>query len=234
MRTVGFDLIRICVAFLVVSVAGAAESFLQKQVSVSLVADLEALLGPGSLQRRASLLEGRLLTMYRALPKTSEQILAHGTARYALHRVLADLHGWSISALAANATTFNTTSLVGSGILRGLLPPHLEHLFGKHIGAEGFNLRDLAILTSTIEHLVHEDQKSILRKSCEFLDLPTVGPMSENDMETIIALYMVTFMQNWDASGSSVKQAHVRLKRGFTSYPGWNDAAMLLRDELRV
>ena len=54
-------------------------------------------------------------------------------------------------------TTFNTTSLVGSGILGGLLAAHLEHIFGKHIDAEGVHLRDLAILDSTIEHLVHED-----------------------------------------------------------------------------
>merc|ERR1719197_2470743 len=204
----------------------AADPFLQKLEVESLRGELELALGSNCFQGRLSNLELQLQPMFAALPKTSRGLLTHSAARYALHRVGSDRHGWTIRGLEANMDNFNTSSLVTSGVLRELLPEHIESIFVKHIGKEGFNLQNLALLAATIDHLIREDQKAVLRKACELLDLSTVDAMGEEDLRTIIQLYMAMFLRpNLTPSMKVLKG----MRNG--GYPGWTETTLLLDDE---
>jgi len=211
--------------------AAAADSFLQKQESASLLADLELVFGPHSLERRVDKLEARVQTMFAALPKRSGQLVAHSTARYALNRVLNGMYGWSLPGLENGHAHFNTTDLISSGILNGLMPDHLQQIFARHIQPEGFQLRDLAILGGTMEHLVHENQKEILLEACEYLDLPTVGQLGETSLMTIIQLYKMAFLQQTGTTKWGMDEAVSKLRTGHKSYPGWPEVLLLLSDE---
>jgi hypothetical protein len=218
--------------------AAAGDSFLQKSSSQNetLLASLEAAFGPGSLEQRAYKLEGLLKSTFLSLPKKdSHSRISHAAARYALHRILLAHHGWSISGLEPNATTFNTTSLVGSGILKDLVPAHIEEVFEAHVGIDGFGLKDLALLAATIEHLVHADQKLVLLKVCELFDLPVVGDMSEDEMRSLILYYKALFLVAGSAhvqfDSVSAPQLKKYLRTAERGYPGWEDTVMFLDDE---
>jgi len=214
----------------------AADSFLEKSSgqSETLLASLQAVFGPGSLEQRTPTLERILRPTFSSLPKSHGRI-SHAGARYALHRILLQLHGWSVTGLEPNATTFNTTSLVGSGILKDIVPTHVEDIFEAFVGVDGFGLADLAALAGTIEHLVHEDQKTVLLKVCELFDLPVLGDMGEEEMRTLIMYYKAVFLVTGSThvkidtiSAPDLKKLLRRAERG---YPGWADTVLFLDDE---
>jgi hypothetical protein len=215
----------------------AAEPFLQKQSgnNETLLTSLQAVFGPHSLTARVQTLEDKLRPMFFSLPKTSQARISHAAARYALHRIALELHGWSISGLEPNATTFNTTSLVGSGILRGLVPTHIEGIFDEHVGVDGFGLQDLAILAATIEHLVHDDQKHVMMKVCELFDLPVVGEMEADDMKHLITFYKAVFLvarsTHMDIDTLTADKLEKLLATAERGYPGWADTVLFLDDE---
>merc|ERR1740138_1211271 len=155
-------------------------------MDTSLLSEVQLALGSDCFQGRLEELKTRVKPMFVSLPKDSQNLLSHSTVRYALHRITTARHGWTITGLEPSIDNFNTSSLVNSGILRGLLPAHVESIFEKHIGTAGFNLQSLALLAGTIDHLVREDQRVILRKACELLNVPTIGSISEEQMQNII------------------------------------------------
>merc|ERR1719396_112287 len=112
-------------------------------------------LGANMLRSRANRLQERIRPLFLSLPKNSNGQLSHASARYALHRVIVDMHGWSIEGLEPNVSTYNATSLVGSGALRGVLPANVESIFEDKIGSDGFTLQEIAALAGTLEHSVH-------------------------------------------------------------------------------
>jgi hypothetical protein len=231
-------------AFVIVSMAvwqmRAGEVFLQRETEHNerLIESLEAVLGPDGLRARVDKLENHLRPLFNALPKHGQNMLSHASARYALHRVIGDLHGWSIAGLEPSATTYNTTSLVGSGILRGVVPPHIERILDDYVGGQGFSLYDLAVLAGTIEHLVHDDQKVILRRVCEVFDLPTLGHMDAHLMRRAILMYKAMFLVgtgslNLDISKFTAQDAEKLLSHAGRRYPGWEDVVVFMDDEIQ-
>lgn len=230
MALVSLQSVLLCGAGLSILQNCAADPFLQKKAQANLLTDLESVLGHGSLEGRLDKLETRLQPMFLSLPKASGNLLAHATARYALHRISLDVHGWTIAGLEPGAINSTATSLVASGILRGLFPAHVEAIFQNHISADGFSMRDLSVLAATVEHFVHTQQKQTLRKACEMLNLPTMGPMDEADMRKIVQIYMAGFLQAVD-----VEKVTEQFLRAMTrAYPGWGQTVMLLDDEREI
>jgi len=211
----------------------AADPFLQKiDVDSNLLNDVKSALGAGCFHGRLEDLKTRLQPMFVSLPKSSQNMLSHSAARYALHRISTDRHGWTISGLEPNLDNFNTSSLMNSGILRELLPGHIESIFAAHIGEGGFTLQSLAILSGTIDHLVREDQRTILRKACELLDVATIGSISEKEMRDVIQMYMVSFLRaNMIPPQHYDRYMAKALDIIHKEYPGWPETVMLLDDE---
>merc|ERR1719456_774141 len=94
--------------------------------------------------------------MFGAMPKNENGKLGSSAAGYVLHRVFVQRHGWFIGALepAGNSlAAWNSSS--PTSILEERVPQHVQDLFEKRLGARGLGLKELAILASTLEHLVH-------------------------------------------------------------------------------
>lgn len=214
----------------------AADPFLQKQQKTSLLEDIEAVLGQDSIGSRLDKLKTRLQPMFLSLPHMSTDLVSHAAARYALHRITVDLHRWRIAGLEPTPDTFNTTSLHGTG-MHSLLPPHIADIIEAHIGSGGFGLRDLAIVASTIVHHVHDGQIAILRKACELIDLPTVGPMDEKSMMRIIALYKAAFLRGIGVDQMSTFSPE-KLERMMSlmtrTYPGWVETMDFVSDQRQI
>jgi hypothetical protein len=109
-------------------------------------------------------------------------------------------------------------------------------MFAESIGADGFNLRDLAILASTAQHLVHMDQQAILLRVCELFGHPTVGPIDHIQMRELILMYEAVFLIGADSKvdirSFSAVQANKLLRLAPKAYPGWDDVVMFVDDEI--
>jgi len=96
-------------------------------------------------------------------------------------------------------------------------------------------MEDLVILASTVEYFVHDDQKGYLRKICEAMDLPTVGHMSDLNMRGLSKAYLALFLQYITAQKLREGLSFAKLSSYVQSvYPGWNDAAQFIDDELET
>merc|ERR1740138_1994669 len=103
-------------------------------MDTSLLSEVQLALGSDCFQGRLDELQARVKPMFVSLPKDARNLLSHSTVRYALHRITTARHGWTITSLEPSIDNFNTSSLVNSGILRELLPPHIESIFEKYVG----------------------------------------------------------------------------------------------------
>jgi hypothetical protein len=235
---VGFKLCLIAFAS-AVSPSLTADPFLHKQIrdDAFLLKSIESALGGDGLRGRVDKLHARLRPLFLSLPKNSKHLLSHAAARYALHRIIVEMHGWSIAGLEPNASTFNTTSLVGSGMLRSIVPEHIEYIFEDGVGGDGFTLQALAVLAATVEHLVHDHQQMIVRRVCELFGFPTAGAMNLQDVRTVVHLYKAVFLigagdENIDLSTFTAPLARRLLEEAPERYPGWDDTALFLDDEI--
>merc|ERR1719174_3512348 len=107
-----------------------------------------------------------LRPMFGAVTKNENGKLGSAAAGYVLHRVFVQRHGWFIRALepAGNAlASWNTSN--PTSILEERVPEHVQNLFEKRLGQRGLGLKEIAILASTLEHLVHVESLQRLNVS---------------------------------------------------------------------
>jgi|Transcript_96320 hypothetical protein len=127
----------------------------EEDIQTSLLEEVEGTLGTGSAAHRLRLLEAVLKPMYDALPKNEHGNLGHSVVRYALHRLFVLRHGWNIKGLGRNSEESNITS--PAGILKDHVPTYIQNIFEKRLGDKGLGLHDLAVMASTLEHLIHKE-----------------------------------------------------------------------------
>jgi hypothetical protein len=156
-----------CLLFSVLATHGAANEFLkatpkelqervsEEDIQTSLLEEVEGTLGTGSAANRLRLLEATLKPMYDALPKNEHGNLGHSAVRYALHRLFVLRHGWNIKGLGRHAEESNITS--PAGILKDHVPTYIQNIFEKRLGDKGLGLHELAVMASTLEHLINKE-----------------------------------------------------------------------------
>merc|ERR1719353_764064 len=130
-----------------------SESVSEEDIRVSLLDEVEGSLGKGSASRRLSQMEATLRPIVAALPKNAYGNLERSAVSYALHRLFVLRHGWVIKGLGAEAAKQNSSS--PAGVLKDQVPAYIADLFEQRLEGKGFSLHELAILASTIEHLIH-------------------------------------------------------------------------------
>ena len=63
------------------------------------------------------------------------------------------------------------------------------------------------------------------------MDLPTMGPMSEQDMIAIIRLYRILLSSGIPTKHLTKRKVDRVLKEALRAYPGWIDVAAFMDDE---
>merc|ERR1719421_246342 len=94
--------------------------------------------------------------MFRAIPKNRNGKLGAAAAGYVLHRIFVQRHGWFIRALEPQGNSlaaWNSSKPIS--VLEERVPAHVLELFEKRLGDHGLGLKELSILASSLEHLVH-------------------------------------------------------------------------------
>lgn len=117
-------------------------------------------------QRIASL-QQELSTIYAALPKNSRGALRMSTARYLLHRLFVQRHGWHFKGLAPEGDTWDSIS--PSHVLDDRAPKAIAALFREK---NDISLADLAALAALLENMVHSEADVRLAAAFNALDFP--------------------------------------------------------------
>jgi hypothetical protein len=194
----------------------------EADVHSALLQEIESSLGHGSATNRLALLEATLMPLFTALPKNEHGRLEHSTVRYALHRLFVMRHGWNIKGLRSDSVALNSST--PAGVLQGQVPSYVQELFEHRLEGKGLGLYELAVLASTIEHLIHNEAAGKMAAVFEVLSLPPRGSLSEEEVEEALDTYMMAFIIGQNVSSLSlrkIRKLNVMMPEIFT---GWRDA----------
>jgi len=194
----------------------------EADVQSALLQEIESSLGQGSATNRLALLEATLMPLFTALPKNEHGRLEHSTVRYALHRLFVMRHGWNIKGLRSDSVALNSST--PAGVLQGQVPSYVQELFEHRLEGKGLGLYELAVLASTIEHLIHNEAAGKMAAVFEVLSLPPRSILSEEEVEEALDTYMMAFIIGQNVSSLSlrkIKKLNVMMPEIFT---GWRDA----------
>jgi hypothetical protein len=200
---------------------------------------LRAVLKVASAQSaRLVQLQDELKPIYEVLPKNSEGQLNNGTSRYALHRYFSEKHGWAVKGMqpagAAWMATMSVTDDV-KDITKYMVPAYMQHALLSEIGKTSFDLKSLATMAATIEHLIHAEVLATLHSIYTTLELPIPGDRSEQQVRDILETYVMihAFGVNLDVSVlEDVRRAKAHLEKTHASWPGLKAYVWEVKNEM--
>lgn len=207
---------------------GERERLSEQDIRVSLLDEVEGVLGVGSASTRLSQLESILRPIAAALPKNEHGNLGHSAVRYALHRLFVLRHGWVIKGLNSDGGAYNSSS--PAGVLKEQVPGYVQNLFEQRLAGKGFGLHDLAVLAATIEHLIHNEAVGRLGSAFSLHALPVTSPITEADANEVLDTYMMGYILAEDLNNMSLSDARDTVQEMPEIFLAWPHTQKFVRD----
>eukprot|EP00435_Cladocopium_sp_Y103_P006293 s3560_g2.t1 len=179
---------------------------------------------------RIASLQQELSTIYTALPKNSRGTLRLSTARYLLHRLFVQRHGWHFKGLAPEGDTWDSIS--PSRVLANRAPEAVTALFRQK---SEISLADLATLAALLENMVHSEADVRLAAAFNALDFPLAAQLSFDESTAVLETYMASFVMGSDArelrrdAVTSRATMLRKLEEVVEQYPTWPNTQAFLQ-----
>jgi|Transcript_39519 hypothetical protein len=203
------------------------ERISEEDIRSSLLEEVEGTLGSGAASHRLRLLEATLKPMYDALPKNEHGNLDHSAVRYALHRLFILRHGWSIKGLARDSTEAELSS--PAGILKDQVPAYIQSTFEQRLGDTGLGLHELAIMASTLEHLIHKEAVGRLGDVYSIYNLLPSSMVRESTGFELLDTYMMAFILGESLGNLTAYDARHIIGEMPELYLAWKDTQTFVR-----
>mmetsp|Transcript_44001 Transcript_44001/g.68580 ORF Transcript_44001/g.68580 Transcript_44001/m.68580 type:complete len:559 (+) Transcript_44001:74-1750(+) len=140
-------------------------------------------------------LEAALRPMYTVAPHEADGTLHHNVVNYILHRFFVKQHGWFIRGLEPGTGISNRTGGPQSfQDLQEWVPSHVHSFLEKLQGKNGIGLRELAIIASTLDDLIHKEAVSRLHEAFGSIDLDINTPLDADKARVILEIWMMIYM----------------------------------------
>jgi hypothetical protein len=196
----------------------------EEDIQTSLLEEVEGTLGTGSAASRLRLLEATLKPMFDSLPKNEHGNLGHAVVRYALHRLFVLRHGWIIKGLGRHEES-NITS--PSGILKDHVPTYIQNIFEKRLGDKGLGLHDLAVMASTLEHLINKEAVTDLGKVYKVFKTFPTKKVNEKGADEMLDTYMMAHILGENLTNMTLFDARSLNDDMPQLFLGWRDTQKL-------
>jgi len=198
---------------------------------IAFLDQLEGILGLSHREATETRLEGitqALQTTFASLPQSAHETVSASSARYAIHRLFVQRHGWHVKGLAPQSGNWSTsTPALGMG---GRLPQRLVDLVEEQLASDDFHLSEIAVLAATIETFIHGEVLERLRRTCDVLGVDVESTLSEQDAMMVMDTYMTAFLAGDDVSRYTIEEVHEMREDLITTYPYWVYSAKLIRE----
>jgi len=195
----------------------------------ALLSELETALGSGhrhATEKRLKQIEKIMSPMFAAMTKNEHGKLGSAAVGYMLHRVFVQRHGWFIKALepAGNSHgAWDSSSPVS--ILESRVPEHVQSLFENRLGQHGLGLKEVAVLASSIEHLVHSEALHRTRLSYAASNFSQEDALSQEEALSVLEMYMSILLTGKHYSPDVSKKEITKAQKLYTNiekiFPSW-------------
>merc|ERR1719325_56957 len=184
---------------------------LVQQGSISnILEQLEEALGANSraaTEVRLQDIEEALRPIFDALPKRfSGGKVGPPAARYALHRLFIQRHGWQVKGLAANGEAWAENP--ASAALANKVSHHVKGLFEDRLNSTGLDLHELAVLASMMEQLIHSEAEDRLKVAYNFSNQAVTQVLSRPSAMEVVETYMAIYLSGLNVT--TVARARLR------------------------
>merc|ERR1740129_1219449 len=166
----------------------------------AILAELEDALGSEHRQAteaRLGPLEDALRPTFAALPKGAGGTVGASAARYALHRLFVQRHGWQVKGLEPGGEAWAGASPAAA--LGERVPGSVRDLFEERMGGRGLDLHELAVLASTLENLIHGEAVGRLSMAYTLEGKAQEKPLTQDEASSVTDAYMAIYI-----SGSNI------------------------------
>jgi len=192
---------------------------------------LERKLGDGyrrAAEARMGRLEGALRPTFASLAKNAHGAVSASSARYALHRLFVQLHGWQLKGLDPSGARWAGVSLIRA--FGDRVPGELHELFEEHLSSRGFDLHELAVVAAMLEHMVHGEAEGRLQSIYKALGRSKDLPLDEDGVNQVIDAYMASYILGANASSMSREKLWQFTHSIQGQHPNWPETKLFLRE----
>lgn len=169
-----------------------------------------------------------LLPTFQSLPKTSEGRLQSAAVRYLLHRYFVDRHGWYVQGLEPGGQSWNSSS--PTEVIRRHMGSEVQNIFEERLGTRGLSLHEVAVLTATLEGLVHREVLDRLHAAYGLSDVSDKqGDTSEGLMLHVIDNYMLMYVLGLNHTAMTRSDLHANALAVDEVYPHWKETQKWVR-----
>jgi len=123
--------------------------------------------------------------------------------------------------LGTEAVLKNTS--LPTKVLKDQVPSFIEGLFEQRLAGKGFRLQELAILASTIEHLIHNEAVSRLGAVFNVHKLSVTSPISKEEASEVLDTYMMAYILGENLNNMTLEQARDLNKNMPEVFLAWKD-----------
>jgi len=210
---------------------GSKGSFLARpgEADQLILVELEKLRGVGhrgATQPRMERLMELLAPTFGALPKNERGSVGTASARYALHRLFVQEHGWFVNGLqAANGSWSEDTPIneVGSQV-----DDRARRLLEGPLAADGFDLKELTLFAAAVENAIHSETAFIVRDVYQMLGKSIENSLlSLNETASVIDAYMASYVLGTNPADMTQEELMTTIEE---LHPTWKETQQFLRD----
>jgi len=149
-------------------------------------------------------LESDLRPIYVTMQKNEHGSVGFAQARYAIHRLFVEQHGWTIAGLEPWGDSAESSSAPSDALMKWM-PRYLVNAIEQLMGTHGVSLRELAVLAATFQDLIHKEAAGRLEELYDMLELPTSGRIGAADSEKVITYYTAMYTSGGNTTVRTVQ-----------------------------
>jgi len=223
-------------AALGVVASGAAGAFLEQggvERPTDLLEEVERAMGGAKrddVEGRVAAFEELMRPTFLALPHTKEDRLPSASVRYLLHRAFVERHAWYVEGLVNGGEAWNQTSPAAAFARHG--GGEAQGVFESRLASEGgLTLRETAVLASTLESLIHEENVERLRSAFRIMGLGfEASAHTEQQIRQAIDNYMLMFVLGMNHSIVTPQLMDRTWRNIGKVYPEWPETRKWVRE----
>eukprot|EP00927_Polykrikos_kofoidii_P059345 TRINITY_DN54519_c0_g1_i1.p1 TRINITY_DN54519_c0_g1~~TRINITY_DN54519_c0_g1_i1.p1 ORF type:complete len:575 (-),score=71.94 TRINITY_DN54519_c0_g1_i1:146-1870(-) len=198
-------------------------NFLLLELKATFAGDLR-----GVSQTRLDEIDKAMFVTFEALPKNLENRLDHDGVRYLMNRFFIQEHGWSITNFHLGSRVNNSSP--GATVM-DRLPDLLQEVFETLVSANGASLKEVVLLSATLEHLIREDLRSLLVDTYQSQGIVRNQSVEKERAWYLMDLYTACFIHAKEREHCLDKGEYV-LQNLHRTFPLWDSVKQLVREVL--